>query len=145
MITTEKTCFKCGAEKPLAEFYKHKQMADGHLNKCKTCTKSDANKKHRSENLERIRAYDRSRGSRKSLSDLRKYRSKNPAKYAAHRAITNGVKYGRIIRGESCETCGATGSIHGHHDDYSKQLEVRWLCAVCHHQWHAENGEAANG
>lgn len=38
----EKQCFKCGSVKQLTEFYKHKAMSDGHLNKCKECSKKDA-------------------------------------------------------------------------------------------------------
>ena len=42
---TMKICFKCDIEKPLTEYYKHKSMHDGHLNKCKSCTKSDVIKR----------------------------------------------------------------------------------------------------
>jgi hypothetical protein len=40
-----KVCFKCHIEKPLDKFYKHPQMGDGHLNKCKECTIQDTKKR----------------------------------------------------------------------------------------------------
>ena len=36
-----KICFKCNLVKSISEFYKHPKTQDGHLNKCKQCTKND--------------------------------------------------------------------------------------------------------
>ncbi len=61
-----KKCFKCNIEKPLSEFYVHKQMGDGFLNKCKSCAKSDA--KIRENNLKLNKDYiekERQRGREK--------------------------------------------------------------------------------
>lgn len=55
-----KKCFKCGIAKPLSEFYKHKGTKDGHLNKCKECTKADTSKYFK-DNRERYREYDKLR------------------------------------------------------------------------------------
>jgi hypothetical protein len=41
-----KVCIRCGKLKPLSEYYKHKKMGDGHLNKCKSCCKEQAKKRH---------------------------------------------------------------------------------------------------
>jgi len=38
-----------------------------------------------------------------------------------------------------CEKCGLQAE-HRHHDDYSKPLTVRFLCAKCHRQRHIELG-----
>lgn len=41
-VSAGKICFKCGNSKPLLEYYTHQQMQDGHLNKCKSCTRADS-------------------------------------------------------------------------------------------------------
>jgi len=137
-----KTCFKCRRELPLSEFYKHKQMGDGHLNKCKKCTKSDSTK-HRNDNLEKIRAYDRMRGNRQTNEYRNEYKLKHPNKYKAHTLVGNAIRDKKLFR-EPCEFCGTKDDIHAHHDDYLKPLNVCWLCAACHSQWHRDNGEALN-
>lgn len=138
-----KVCFKCKQEKPLTEFYNHAQMADGHLNKCKDCAKKDTHhRRHNSEAREKILAYDRARGNRQTPEYLKEFREKYPKKYKAHNAVNNAIKRG-LLFSQPCEVCGNPNT-HGHHDDYAKPLNVRWLCAEHHKEWHAIHGEALN-
>lgn len=138
-----KICFKCKKEKPRSEFYTHKNMADGLLGKCKTCTKETVTK-NRTGNAEYYREYDRKRGNRQNAEYRNSYREKYPNKYKAVTMVNNAIRDGKLFR-EPCEVCGCNKRPHGHHDDYSKPLNVRWLCAIHHKEWHLLNGEAPNG
>lgn len=138
-----KECFKCNKRKALSEFYRHNQMADGHLNKCKDCTKSDV-LLHRQENLEAIREYDRKRSKLPhrldhTVNNTKKWREKYPKKYKAHSTLNNALRDGNLIR-LPCEVCSDEKTV-AHHCDYNKPLEVIWLCSPCHFQWHKEHGE----
>jgi hypothetical protein len=140
MIRFEKECFKCKTIKPLTEFYKHSEMADGHLNKCKACAKNDVGK-HRSENLDRIRQYDRDRGKldhriKLATEITRSWRAEDKRRQTAHTAVAKAIRNGVLTR-MPCERCGAVKS-EGHHEDYDKPLDVMWLCQPCHKQRHKE-------
>ena len=131
-----KICFKCKARKKLSEFYKHSEMADGYLGKCKECTKKDVNE-HRLNNLSRIRKYDRQRGKlphriKRVVEYTKKYRKQNPLRYAANTLLGNAVKNGKVKRPEKCSMCNIKTKIFGHHKDYYKPLKVIWVCQVCH-------------
>jgi hypothetical protein len=54
----------------------------------------------------------------------------------AHRAVAAALKAGTLRRGK-CETCGSLRT-EAHHDDYSKPLDVRWLCRGDHLRLHAQ-------
>lgn len=141
MIRSEKECFKCKTIKPLTEFYKHKMMADGHLNKCKECNKNDSTK-HRNQNLEKIRAYDRNRSKtnpirRKIAAQISKaWRDEDSRRGRAHRMVSYAIKKGTLLRCP-CVRCGAEKT-YAHHEDYDKPLDVVWLCQPCHKQRHKE-------
>jgi hypothetical protein len=43
-----------------------------------------------------------------------------------------------LLKRQPCEVCGTEQDVQSHHDDYSKPLEVRWLCRK-HHREHHNN------
>lgn len=136
-----KKCFKCGEVKDLTSFYRHPGMADGRVNKCKDCNKLDV-RKNRKSKIEYYRKYDIERGNRQGYEYTMEFRQKYPNKYKAHSIVNNAIR-GKRLFSMPCEICGAEKT-HAHHDDYSKPLNVRWLCPAHHRQWHDENGEGKN-
>lgn len=131
-----KRCFKCGEIKELDEFYVHPRMKDGHLNKCKQCTKKDTHNGYvldveKSRKKENLRYQQRKKDPkfRKMLADYgKKWRTKE-------KRICHNEVHRKLKRPNICELCGNTRNrIEGHHEDYSKPLEVLWVCAPCHHR-----------
>lgn len=58
----------------------------------------------------------------------------------AYGMVRNAVKQGVLVRPTSCERCGiepapasdGRSRIQAHHHDYSRPLNVEWICAKCH-------------
>ena len=135
---TIKPCICCAEPKPLVGFYKHAQMRDGHLNKCIECVKASA-LAHRLNNVERIRSYDRMRASQPHRMALMQrvmgdYLVRFPDRRKANVAVGNAVRDGRLKK-LPCQVCGV--SAIAHHPDYSRPLDVVWLCQPHHKQAHA--------
>ena len=147
-----KTCFKCHKEKDRSEFYKHAQMGDGLLGKCKECTKKDS-----AENLARkwqdpqfrikecARHREKSRKYRqenrnvyytkKKLEYCKRYASAFPEKKKAQSIVAVAIKSGFLER-KPCVKCGLKAQAH--HEDYSKPLNVIWYCPKHHAERHVE-------
>jgi len=154
----EKRCFRCLCIKPIAEFYRHAAMGDGHLNKCKECTKADV-ARHRIANIQHVRAYDRLRGSAPHRVAARKEyantpegrlthkravsvsRLRFPEKARARAVLNRATRAGRVTPWPVCAVPECDGTPEAHHPDYSAPLAVVWLCNPHHREAHAMTTE----
>jgi ribosomal protein S27AE len=55
-----------------------------------------------------------------------------PERIKARQIAYEAIKTGKLIK-QPCEKCGKI-DVDAHHDDYSKPLEVRWLCEKHHRE-----------
>lgn len=113
-------------------------MADGYLSKCIECKKKQREAYAKSDvGRETIRQYEIKRlKDPKRKEKARRYqkihRSKYPEKYRARSRVGNALRDGVLFR-KNCEVCGNEKS-EAHHEDYSKPLEVIWLCKKHHRE-----------
>jgi hypothetical protein len=63
-------------------------------------------------------------------------------RYFAYKTFLEAVKRGEI-KYQPCEVCGEKAQAH--HDDYSKPLEVRFLCRTHHNQMTTKTRLAVSG
>lgn len=129
---SEITCSICGDTKPIADFY------TSVFSRCRECHKK-AMRELRVAAHERVCAYDRARSkdpvrSKRVQESFRRRRQTIPSesvKYKARTRLNNALRDGRILK-DRCAKCGGTVDVQAHHHDYSKPLDVVWLCFVCH-------------
>lgn len=133
-----RTCSTCGETKSPDCFYSNRGKLDS---ACKECRKAKV-RAYRAANLEKVRAYDLARANQPERRARRAaYIDRHPMKVKARTAVSNAIRDGRLVRGP-CTRCGTTKNVHGHHHDYSKPLDVTWLCKDCHWAEHAEEMKA---
>jgi hypothetical protein len=140
-------CIKCGTDKPETDFYV-RQSGKRRL-ECKKCNNAACRARYRLNPIKH-REYHRDRTPEKITKDReasRLYNATHPdqrgrtAELRARGRLRQAIHRGTIVKPDKCECCGDGGPIHGHHDDYSKPFDVRWLCATCHGFTHRSNSD----
>jgi hypothetical protein len=145
-----KTCGTCRSEKPASDFYADKRRRDGLKGQCKRChcrtsidsrdigRARDSNREH----MRRARAKDPEKFRER---DRRRAPMKNRTPHARARfAVAAAVRSGRLVPPRECGRRRRTRKLNAHHADYSRPLDVEWLCTECHGREH-RRGDAASG
>jgi len=125
-----KLCSRCKEMKSEDEFYSKWDAPDGLYPYCKECAKAAAKKWSRDNPEKRKIIRDRNRKSTPWQFD--KYKSENQGKIKCRDTVNQLIDKGELIR-KDCEICGKKRA-DAHHSDYSKPLQIKWLCHEHHMQ-----------
>lgn len=125
-----KRCPACGEIKALDDFGRNMVKPDRARSYCRPCENA--------QNRIRQRVYVKTERYRLLESAQRKKDWKN-GKTRARQFARLAVYFGLLVQ-RPCERCGAE-EVQAHHEDYSKPLDVRWLCLVHHGEAHRKEKE----
>lgn len=95
-------------------------------------------KAYREKNKEKFNAYQREYARTHKSGNETAVAYKSYAKYPEKRAARLQVMLAKqkgILKERPCEVCFEFPT-QAHHDDYTKPLEVRWLCGIHHKEHH---------
>ena len=161
----KRICTVCKEEKTYNCFYKSKNGKNGYGAQCKVCRLEEGreyyknnpeiclakherwSKRNPDKVLKNQRAYyernkekilDKLRESRKEngYANTKAYRKRNREKIECHNYVRLALKFGNLIKPDSCEICKNKCTPHAHHTDYTKPIEVVWMCRKCHGEEH---------
>lgn len=131
-----KTCARCKKQLPTSEFYKNSQKKDGLMTHCKNCDRL-YRRKMRKLHPDTYKARDKryyAAHKEQKREYLTAWRKANKPKTDAHLLVRQALKRGVITR-LPC-FCGEERT-DAHHEDYTKPLEVQWLCRRHHELIHS--------
>lgn len=115
-----KACTKCGIVKILEAFPKRSNRPSGRGSQCKACMS---------------KRYMEWQKTKKGKESQKKRKEKHRDADLAKMAVANAVRRGKLKRAP-CVICGKSEHVHAHHDNYSRRLDVVWLCAFHHRERH---------
>jgi hypothetical protein len=139
-----KTCSKCGAEKPATdEFFRHEKRAHGPQLRAQ-CRRCDVADQLRRDATRVIDPKARAQWTRhyyeahpEMMAEKRaRYRDAHPDRNRAVSSLGSAVRRGKVSKPIHCERCGSDRPLQGHHEDYTRPLDVEWLCSSCHVRHH---------
>ena len=125
-------CSKCKFVGDIQFFFKNNSKKTGHDNYCKKC-RIIINKCDHKTYLSVIRDWQK-KNKEKVYASSKKWAENNKEKLSAHKAVSVAIRSGKLTK-KDCEVCGSK-KVDAHHDDYTKKLDVRWLCRFHHKQLH---------
>jgi len=64
------------------------------------------------------------------------WRRNHPDAIKATKALNYALRTGKVIKADRCSICYQQKRLSAHHSDYSKPLEVLWVCSSCHKKIH---------
>lgn len=142
-----KTCSRCEENKPEDQFGKNSSASDGLNSACKACL--NAYQKDRREKMNASKPAEWKKKSADKAAYMRKWHEKNPGyrtrakqawlqlhpdRLAVKEKVRYAVRTGKLQK-LPCWTCGDE-KVEAHHYDYSKPLDVVWLCRKHHVELH---------
>lgn len=117
-------CNYCKKEKEKVYTVKAYTVKSGKKHTRKIC--SDCHK-------EKIKNYASTTKGKKAINEASKRAyMKHKVKWIARAKARYAVKKGILTKPKWCEVCNLVKPLQGHHEDYTKPLEVIWLCTNCH-------------